>query len=86
MLANQVGTLTNRSATIEADGDIDIAAHTVNNTRTSIVTAAGTPTTASQTVALWQAGLSGDELNGHTSITFPGWTGAPPPPTLARTR
>ncbi|WP_412770768.1 beta strand repeat-containing protein, partial [Ralstonia solanacearum] len=32
LLANQVGTLTNRSATIDADGDIDIAAHTLTNT------------------------------------------------------
>ncbi len=75
MLANQVGVLNNRSATIEADGDIDIAARTVNNTRTSIVTEAGTPqTTTTQTLSLWLAGLGDGETNGHMSATFPGWT------------
>nr|WP_241754786.1 hemagglutinin repeat-containing protein [Cupriavidus basilensis] len=74
MLANQVGVLNNRSATIEADGDIDIAARTVNNTRTSIVTEAGTPqTTTTQTLSLWLAGLGDGETNGHMSATFPGW-------------
>ncbi|AJG22983.1 hemagglutinin repeat-containing protein [Cupriavidus basilensis] len=74
MLANQVGVLNNRSATIEADGDIDIAARTVNNTRTSIVTEAGTPqTTTTQTLSLWLAGLGDGETNGHLSATFPGW-------------
>ncbi|EHP41589.1 adhesin/hemolysin, Adhesin HecA 20-residue repeat x2 domain [Cupriavidus basilensis OR16] len=73
MLANQVGVLNNRSATIEADGDIDIAARTVNNTRTSIVTEPGTPQTSTQTLSLWVAGLGDGETNGHTSATFPGW-------------
>lgn len=72
MLVNQVNVLTNRSATIEADGDIGIAAHAVNNTRTSIVTEAGTPVeTARQTLSAWTAGLS--DTNWHSSITFPGW-------------
>ncbi|WP_231649627.1 hemagglutinin repeat-containing protein, partial [Ralstonia syzygii] len=53
LLANQVGTLTNRSATIDADGDIDLAAHTLNNIRTSIVTAPGTPQTATKTLSTW---------------------------------
>ena len=74
LLANQVNTLINRSSTIEADGDIDIAANQVSNTRTSIVTTAGTPVqTAVKTLTLWQAGLSGADLNVHVSLTFPGW-------------
>ncbi|WP_423194542.1 hemagglutinin repeat-containing protein [Cupriavidus sp. H18C2] len=74
LLVNQTNALTNRSATIEAEGEIDIAATQVSNTRTSIVTAPGTPTSTSQTLTLWQAGLTGGDLNNHTSITFPGWT------------
>ncbi|RLK33530.1 two-partner secretion domain-containing protein [Cupriavidus plantarum] len=75
LLANQTNTLINRSANIEADGDIDIAANQVSNTRTRIVTAAGTPTeTASQTLTLWQAGLSGIDLSVHLSLTFPQWS------------
>lgn len=73
MLIHQVGTLTNRSADIEADGDIDIAAKVVNNTRTSIVTAPGTPTTASQTLTTWYAGFTGLDMQYHQSITFPSW-------------
>ncbi|WP_446718161.1 hemagglutinin repeat-containing protein [Cupriavidus sp. OTU4895] len=74
LLVNQTNTLVNRSANIEADGDIDIAANQLSNTRTSIVTTAGTPTqTASQTLTLWQAGLSGIDLAIHTSLTFPQW-------------
>ncbi|WP_454056108.1 hemagglutinin repeat-containing protein [Cupriavidus sp. Marseille-Q8015] len=75
LLANQVNALINRSATIEADGDIDIAANQVSNTRTSIVTTAGTPVqTAVQTLTLWQAGLPSAELNAHGSVTFPAWS------------
>jgi filamentous hemagglutinin len=73
MLIHQVGTLTNCSASIESDGDIDIAAKTVQNTRTSIVTAAGTPTTASQTLTTWYAGFTGLDMQTHQSITFPSW-------------
>lgn len=77
LLANQTNALINRSATIEADGDIDIAANQVSNTRTSIVTTAGTPVqTAVKTLTLWQGGLPGTELNYHGSITFPGWNWA----------
>ncbi|WP_291456553.1 hemagglutinin repeat-containing protein [Cupriavidus sp.] len=77
LLANQTNALINRSATIEADGDIDIAANQVSNTRTSIVTTAGTPVqTAVKTLALWQGGLPGTELNYHGSITFPDWSWA----------
>ncbi len=74
LLANQVGTLTNRSATIDADGDIDIAAHTLTNTRTSIVTAAGTPQTATQTLSAWFAGFTGNDRRFHSSLTFPSWS------------
>ncbi|WP_082926478.1 filamentous hemagglutinin N-terminal domain-containing protein, partial [Cupriavidus sp. D384] len=77
LLANQTHALINRSATIEAEGDIDIAANQVSNTRTSIVTTAGTPVqTAVKTLTLWQGGLPGTELNYHGSITFPGWNWA----------
>ncbi len=72
MLANQVNVLNNRSATIEADGDIDIAARTVNNSRTSIVTEAGTPVeTARQTLSAWTAGIA--DTTSHQSLTFPQW-------------
>ncbi|WP_454725880.1 MULTISPECIES: hemagglutinin repeat-containing protein [Cupriavidus] len=73
LLINQVSTLTNRSATIDAEGDIDIAAKQVDNTRASLVTAPGTSVSSGQTLTLWQAGLTGTELNYHISITFPGW-------------
>lgn len=75
LLANQTNALVNRSATIEAEGDIDIAANQVSNTRTSIVTTAGTPVqTAVKTLTLWQAGLSALDQTVHVSLTFPGWT------------
>ncbi|ESJ26718.1 filamentous hemagglutinin [Cupriavidus sp. HPC(L)] len=73
MLANQTGSLLNRSATIEADGDVDIAARSVTNSRTSVVTEAGTPTSTTQTLKAWLAGLPDFELTGHQSITFPQW-------------
>ncbi|MHA7683079.1 hemagglutinin repeat-containing protein [Cupriavidus sp. PET2-C1] len=73
MLANQVGVLNNRSATIEADGDIDIAARTVNNTRTSIVTEAGTPQTTTQTLEAWFGNIPDAERSNHRSVTFPSW-------------
>ncbi|WP_116347375.1 hemagglutinin repeat-containing protein [Cupriavidus taiwanensis] len=74
LLVNQVGTLINRSATIEAEGDIDIAATQVSNTRASIETEAGTPVTSTaQTLVMWNAGMSGSDLNFHESVTFPTW-------------
>lgn len=77
MLANQINVLNNRSAAIEADGDIDIAARAVNNTRTSIVTEAGTPQqTAARTLTTWFAGFTGTEQRNHKSITFPSWNWA----------
>ncbi|RZT36669.1 two-partner secretion domain-containing protein [Cupriavidus agavae] len=73
LLVNQMAELVNRSATIEAEGDIDIAATEVSNTRTSIVTEAGTPTTTTKKLKLWQAGLTGRDLQYYASITFPAW-------------
>ncbi|VVE58680.1 filamentous hemagglutinin [Pandoraea horticolens] len=74
LLANQTATLNNRSANIIADGNLDIAAHVVNNTRTSIVTRSGTPESTTQSFSLYTAGLPvGEETLGHTSLTFPEW-------------
>ncbi|HEY3597681.1 MAG TPA: filamentous hemagglutinin, partial [Paraburkholderia sp.] len=75
MLANQTGRLTNSSANIQADGDIDIAANVISNTRTAIVTQAGPPeVTGTQTLTLWTAGLAiGNGTREHYSLTFPQW-------------
>ncbi|VVD28098.1 two-partner secretion domain-containing protein [Paraburkholderia dioscoreae] len=74
MLANQTGTLTNSAATIEAVGDVDIAARTVNNLRTGVQTQAGTPqNTGTNTLTLWTAGLSGDDLGFYDSSVYPQW-------------
>lgn len=88
LLSNQVTTLVNRSATIEAEGDIDIAANQFSNTRTSIVTAPGTPVTgASQMLTMWNAGMSGYDLYFHESVTFPTWrwSGESAPVSASRT-
>ncbi|MDN7160059.1 hemagglutinin repeat-containing protein [Paraburkholderia megapolitana] len=75
MLADQAGTLTNSAASIQAVGDIDIAAHTVNNLRTGVVTQAGTPqTTGTSTLTLWTGGIPMDELGDYRSLTYPQWT------------
>ncbi|WP_404978700.1 beta strand repeat-containing protein, partial [Caballeronia novacaledonica] len=82
MLANQTNTLINSAANIEADGDIDIAARTVQNIRTGVQTAAGTSQDAgSTTLTMWTAGL-GDDLGagafGHYhSLDFPQWNWDP---------
>ena len=74
MLANQTGTLTNRAASIEAEGDIDIAARTLNNVRTGVVTQAGTPQNAgSTTLTLWTAGLSAGSMGYYYSLLYSGW-------------
>ncbi len=78
MLANQTNTLTNSAASIEADGDIDIAAHTVSNVRTGVVTQAGTPQdVGSTTLTLWTAGFGNDLSAGvfgnYHSLDFPQW-------------
>nr|WP_313955568.1 hemagglutinin repeat-containing protein [Paraburkholderia sp. BCC1886] len=75
LLAHQTGTLTNRAATIGAEGDIDIAAHGVSNVRTGILTGAGAPQTTTTTLTAWTAGIPiGDALGSHFSLTFPQWT------------
>lgn len=74
MLADQTGTLTNSAASIEAVGDVDIAARTVNNLRTGMQTQAGTPQgTGTTTLTLWTAGLSGDDLGFYQSSVYPEW-------------
>ncbi|WP_174977331.1 hemagglutinin repeat-containing protein [Pandoraea communis] len=74
LLANQIAVLNNRSASIIADGNLDIAARVVNNTRTSIVTQPGTPQSTTQSLSLYTAGLTGgDETMMHMSLTFPEW-------------
>jgi len=74
MLANQIAVLNNRSANIIADGNLDIAARVVNNTRTSIVTQPGTPETTTKSYSLYTAGLiGGTETQSHTSLTFREW-------------
>ena len=74
MLADQTGTLTNSASGIEADGDIDIAAHTVSNVRTGVVTEAGTPQAAgTTTLTLWTAGIPVDGLGEYSSVDYPQW-------------
>ncbi|WP_051610638.1 hemagglutinin repeat-containing protein [Pandoraea sp. E26] len=74
LLANQMALLTNRSASIVADGNLDIAARVINNSRTSIVTQPGTPQSTTQSFSLYTAGLTGgDETMMHMSLTFPEW-------------
>ena len=75
MLVNQVDTLINSSATIQAEDDIDIAARQVVNKRTRIETEKGTPVvTASKTLKTWFAGLTGIDQMIHISLTFPDWS------------
>jgi filamentous hemagglutinin len=74
MLVNQVDTLINSSATIQAEGDIDIAARQVVNKRTRIVTEAGTPVVTASKTLTWFAGLTGIDQMIHISLTFPDWS------------
>ena len=74
MLANQTSTLTNSAANIEAEGDIDIAARTVNNVRTGVATEAGTPQDAgTTTLTMWTAGLTTDRMGNYYSTLYPEW-------------
>lgn len=75
-LVNPAQALHNSSATIEADGDIDVAMKEIVNRRTHIVTEPGTPVeTRRQTLFAWFAGLPvGDATKSHRSISFPGWS------------
>ncbi|WP_150624942.1 hemagglutinin repeat-containing protein [Pandoraea captiosa] len=74
LLANQMALLTNRSANIVADGNLDIAARVINNSRTSIETQPGTPQSTTQSFGLYTAALpSGEQTLMHMSRTFPEW-------------
>lgn len=76
MLADQTGTLTNSASSIQAGGDIDIAARTVNNIRTGVITQAGTPqSSGSTTLTLWTAGLdpTGIDMGYYQSTLYPTW-------------
>ena len=74
LLANQTDTITNDSANIEADGNMDIAARVLINKRTSLVTEPGTPQSTSSSLSLWTAGIPiGNTTQRHWSRTFPQW-------------
>ncbi|WP_321902860.1 hemagglutinin repeat-containing protein [Paraburkholderia tropica] len=74
LLADQTGTIENSASTIEATGNIDVAAHTLNNDRTGVQTQAGTPvTTTGSTLTLWTAGIPISELGSYESVTYPQW-------------
>ncbi|MFD1560653.1 hemagglutinin repeat-containing protein [Paraburkholderia silviterrae] len=81
MLADQTNTIDNIAADMQAEGDIDLAGHTINNIRPNIVVAPGTPVTTSNTLTMWTADL-GDDLSagvfGHYhSLDFPQWNWDP---------
>ncbi|WP_321906121.1 hemagglutinin repeat-containing protein [Paraburkholderia tropica] len=71
LLADQTGTIMNSASTIEAVGNIDVAANTLTNQRTGVQTAAGTPvTTTGKTLTLWTDGLTMDELGNYISFDY----------------
>ncbi|MCO8576176.1 hemagglutinin repeat-containing protein [Burkholderia multivorans] len=75
LLANQTNTITNDSANIEADGNLDVAAHTLINKRTSLLTEPGTPQSTSVSLDIYTAGIPiGKRTQWHYSKTFPQWT------------
>jgi filamentous hemagglutinin len=74
MLVNQTNSVVNSAANIEADGDIDIAAHTVRNERVGMVIEAGVPVDAgTSTLTLWTAGIGVGDLGTYHSKMFPEW-------------
>jgi len=74
LLADQTGTVTNSAATIEAAGNLDIAAHTLNNQRTGVQIDPGTPvTTTGSTLSIWTADLGWDQLGFYLSDFYPQW-------------
>nr|WP_019936910.1 hemagglutinin repeat-containing protein [Bordetella sp. FB-8] len=74
LLADQTGTITNSAATIEAAGNLDIAAHTLNNQRTGVQIDPGTPmTTTGSTLSLWTADLNWGQLGYYQSDFYPQW-------------
>ncbi|MFM0519144.1 MULTISPECIES: hemagglutinin repeat-containing protein [Caballeronia] len=73
-LANQTNSIVNSAASIEAEGDMDIAARMIRNERVGLVTEPGTPQeTRTTTLTLWTAGLSGRDLGDYVSEVFPEW-------------
>ncbi|MBU9469086.1 hemagglutinin repeat-containing protein [Burkholderia multivorans] len=75
LLAHQTNTITNDSANIEADGNLDVAAHTLINKRTSLLTEPGTPQSTSVSLDIYTAGIPiGKRTQWHYSKTFPQWT------------
>lgn len=74
LLAHQTGTITNSASTIEAGGNLDAAAQTINSVRTGVVTQAGTPqTTGTSTLTFWTAGIPVSDLGDYQSQTYPQW-------------
>ncbi|MGF6486101.1 hemagglutinin repeat-containing protein [Paraburkholderia sp. JPY419] len=74
LLANQTGIITNSAASIQAAGDIDVAAHTLTNQRTGVQTEAGTPvTTEGPTLTLWTMGMPVDEVASYHSAIYEQW-------------
>jgi filamentous hemagglutinin len=73
MLANKIEVLTNRSAFIDAEGSIDVAAKIVNNSRTTIETEQGIPQISTKTQVLWTAGMPREKLLQYASRRFPQW-------------
>nr|WP_321920584.1 hemagglutinin repeat-containing protein [Paraburkholderia tropica] len=72
LLADHTGTITNSASTIEAVGNIDVAASTLTNQRTGMETEAGTPvTTTGTTLTLWTDGLTMDQLGNYISLDYP---------------
>ena len=74
LLADQTGTINNSAATIEAAGNLDIAAHTLNNQRTGVQIDPGTPvTTTGSTLSIWTADLAWSDLGDYRSDFYPQW-------------
>ncbi|MBN3851331.1 filamentous hemagglutinin N-terminal domain-containing protein [Paraburkholderia sp. Ac-20342] len=74
LLANQTGIITNSAASIQAAGDIDVAARTLANQRTGVQTEAGTPvTTEGPTLTLWTGGIPIDEVASYHSAIYGQW-------------
>ncbi|WP_413185200.1 hemagglutinin repeat-containing protein [Paraburkholderia sacchari] len=76
LLANQTGVITNSASTIEAEGDIDAAATTINNLRTGVDVQAGAPVSITgPTLTLWTADMgnnyAGREFAYFQSRTYP---------------
>ncbi|WP_346778004.1 filamentous hemagglutinin N-terminal domain-containing protein [Paraburkholderia sp. Ac-20347] len=75
LLADQTTSILNSGSSIEAVGNIDVAATTLTNERTGVVTGGGgaSTTTTGQTLTLWTGGLTQDELGNYISETYRQW-------------